>query len=120
GSVGGDGGILLCARRVRVHWEFRPQRATTAVVALAEDAGARTVLSRAVPHHDEVPCPVAGDRGNPLVAGGVGVHLKLGPGGRAGGGLVLKTRPKTPSTWPSCPLLHATTKSPAPLAPTAG
>src|SRR5262249_22983517 len=45
GSVGGDGGILLYTRRVRVHWEFRPQHATTAVVALAEDAGARTDLS---------------------------------------------------------------------------
>src|SRR2546428_382871 len=57
--------VVLVARRVRVHLELAPDGRPRAVVALALDAGADRVRPGApvaLPHHDEVPGPVARHR----------------------------------------------------------
>src|SRR5207302_3928118 len=75
----------LEARRVRVHLELAPDGGPRAVVALALDAVAARVrpgAPEAVPHHDEVPGPVARHRSAGLNARRVRVHLELAPDGR--------------------------------------
>src|SRR5439155_1405523 len=69
----------LEARRVRVHLELAPDGRPRAVVALALDAEPEAGAVAALPHHDEVPRPVARHRRRPLSARRVRVHLELAP-----------------------------------------
>jgi hypothetical protein len=80
-GVGPDRRQRLAAGRVRVHLEFGAERASRAVVALAEDAARGIDVLIALPHDDEVARGVAGDRRELLLPRHVRVDLELGSDG---------------------------------------